>query len=121
MQPALFGNDGGSRYRTLIRRNVSVAFGSDAPMVHFNPLHGIQAAVAAGPESISMYEAVRAYTVGSAYAEFRGREKGTIERGKLADFVILSDDIFEVDSVRLRDAFVRMTVVNGKIVYENWN
>jgi predicted amidohydrolase YtcJ len=118
MQPFLFAGSDGSRYGTLLRHGAKVAFGSDASMVDLDPLRGIYAAVTSGAESVSVYEAVKAYTVGSAYAEFEEKEKGTIEPGKLADFVILSDDIFTVEPVRFQNVKVQMTVVDGKIVYQ---
>jgi len=65
-----------------------------------------------------VYDAVRAYTLGSAFAEFREKEKGTIEVGKLADFVILSDDIFSVPASELKDVKVIWTVVDGRLVYQ---
>jgi len=79
---------------------------------------GIESAVDAGSESISVYEAVRAYTLGSAFAEFREKEKGTIEVGKLADFVILSDDIFTIGVNSIRNIRAVTTVVDGKIVFQ---
>ncbi|MEO6333881.1 MAG: amidohydrolase [Pyrinomonadaceae bacterium] len=119
MQPFLFEGREGSRYGTLLRQGALVAFGSDALIVDLNPLLGISAAVNHGSESVSVYEAVRAYTLGSAYAQFQEKEKGTIEPGKLADFVILSDDIFAIGRSAIRDARVVTTVVNGKIVYRS--
>ncbi|MEO8042012.1 MAG: amidohydrolase [Acidobacteriota bacterium] len=118
MQPFLFAGSDRSHYGTLLKLGAKVAFGSDASMVDLNPMLGIHAAANAGPESISVYEAVRAYTVGSAYAEFQEKEKGTIERGKLADFVILSDDIFTVDRKLLQNVKIVLTVVDGKAVYQ---
>ncbi|MEO8573007.1 MAG: amidohydrolase [Pyrinomonadaceae bacterium] len=118
MQPFLFDGSRGSRFGTLLKQNALVAFGSDASMVDLNPLLGIHAAVNCGSESLSVYEAVRAYTVGSAYAQFQEKEKGTIEPGKLADFVILSDDVFAIDRQKIRDVTVILTVVNGKVVYQ---
>ncbi|MEP6704367.1 MAG: amidohydrolase family protein, partial [Acidobacteriota bacterium] len=118
MQPFLFEGREGSRYGTLLKQGALVAFGSDALIVDLNPLLGINAAVNHGPESVSVYEAVRAYTLGSAYAQFQEKQKGTIETGKLADFVILSDDIFAIGRSAIRDARVVTTVVNGKIVYQ---
>jgi predicted amidohydrolase YtcJ len=117
MQPYLFYGGGGGYYATLLKQKTTLAFGSDAAITDLNPLLGIHAAVNAGPESISVYDAVHAYTVGSAYAEFQEKEKGTIEVGRLADFVILSDDIFTVDPTRIRDSIVVFTSVNGRIVY----
>jgi predicted amidohydrolase YtcJ len=61
---------------------------------------------------------VRAYTVGSAFAEFQESVKGAIAPGKLADFVVLSDDIFTINPSDIGKARVLKTVVDGRIVYE---
>jgi len=119
MQPHLFNGGNGGYYRTLLNSKARLAFGSDAAITDLNPILGIHAAVNAGDESISVYEAVRAYTVGSAYAEFQEKQKGTIEPGKLADFAILSDDIFVVDPETIRSSHGTMTVVNGVVVFES--
>jgi predicted amidohydrolase YtcJ len=68
---------------------------------------------------ITVEDALRAYTSGAAYAEFAESRKGTLERGKLADFVILDRDLTRIAPETIRDAKVVMTVVGGKIVYEN--
>jgi predicted amidohydrolase YtcJ len=69
-------------------------------------------------QKITVEEAVRAYTVGSAYAEFEENVKGTITPGKLADFVILSQDIFKIDPVEIEKVRVQMTITGGRVVYE---
>jgi predicted amidohydrolase YtcJ len=63
-------------------------------------------------------EAVEAYTMGSAYAEFQENVKGSIAPGKLADMVMLSDDIFSVDPAKIRDMKVLKTIVGGKVVWD---
>ena len=117
-------------FRTLLDSGAVLAFGSDSPVAPINPLFGVYAAVTRRtlddknpngwiPEQkISVEEAVRAFTWGSAYAEFQENVKGTLEPGKLADFVIVSDDIFTIDPVKIRDARVLLTVVDGKIVFQ---
>jgi predicted amidohydrolase YtcJ len=112
-------------FRSLLDAGVVLAFGSDWTVAPLDPLLGIQAAVTrrtldgknpngwVPEQKISVEEAVRAYTAGSAYAEFQEREKGTLEPGKLADFVVLSGDLW-----RTGDAKVVMTVVGGRVVYE---
>ncbi len=117
MQPYLFFNGTGGYYARLLRQKTPLAFGSDAAITDFDPLLGIQAAVNAGAESISVYDAVRAYTVGSAYAEFEENKKGTIEAGKLADFVILSEDIFSARKADIQNSRVIITVAGGKVVF----
>jgi hypothetical protein len=68
-------------------------------------------------EKITVAEAVEAYTIGSAFAEFQDEVKGSITIGKIADFVILSDDIFTINKDAIKDTKVLKTVVGGKVVY----
>ncbi len=119
MQPHLFysGPDHGEDYRSIFDAGVTMAFGSDASMTDFNPLYGIYAAVNSGSRSLTVEEAVRAYTQAAAYAEFQEKVKGTLEVRKTSDFVILSEDIFSIDARRIAGAKVLLTVVNGKVVY----
>jgi predicted amidohydrolase YtcJ len=69
-------------------------------------------------QKISVADAVEAYTMGSAYAEFEEAEKGSITPGKLADMVILSDDIFTIDPKLIRGVQVETTIMDGKVVWE---
>ncbi|MBX3293914.1 MAG: amidohydrolase [Acidobacteria bacterium] len=119
MQPFLFygGPEYGDDYAAMSAAGVKLAFGSDASMIDLNPMLGIHAAVNSGRRSVSVEEAVRAYTVGSAYAEFAENEKGTLAVGKLADLAIHSDDIFTIDRVRIKDVRTLLTVVNGRVVF----
>jgi len=117
-------------FRTLLDSGAHVAFGTDWAVAPLNPFFGIFAAVTRRttdnknpngwiPEQkITVDEAVRCYTAGSAYAEFQENEKGTLEVGKLADMIIVSDDIFAIDPVKIADAKVLLTVVDGKVVFE---
>lgn len=117
-------------FRSLLDSGAVLAFGSDSPVASMNALWAIYAAVTRRtldgknpdgwiPEQkITVDEAVKAFTSGSAYAEFQENVKGTLEIGKLADFVIISDDIFKIDPVKIADAKVLTTVVNGKVVFE---
>ena len=122
LQPYLFyGNE---PYRDLLASGALLAFGSDASMTDFNPLLGIYAATSddlTDTQAISVEEAVRAYTYGSAYAEFQENVKGSLEAGKLADFVLLSEDIFAIKPENIRGVKVLLTVVDGKIVFERRN
>lgn len=118
-------------FRTLLDTGAVLAFGSDSPVAPLNPLRGVYAAVTRRtlddknpsgwiPEQkITVDETVRAFTWGSAYAEFQDGWKGTLEVGKLADFVILSDDIFVIDPVKIGAVKVLTTVVDGKVVFES--
>ena len=117
-------------FRALLDAGATLAFGSDWTVAPLDPLLGIYAAVTRRtldgknsrgwiPEQkISVEQSVRAYTLGSAYAEFADHIKGSIAPGKLADLVILSRDIFKIDSKDIEKVKVVLTVVDGRIVYE---
>jgi hypothetical protein len=108
-------------YRSLLDAGADISFGSDYPGEgSFEPLLGMHYVVnREGPEAISAHEALRAYTVGSARAQFAEEEKGSIEAGKLADLVILREDPTRVDPGRLKDIAVDLTMMDGEVVYEN--
>lgn len=120
-------------FRSLLDSGTTLAFGTDWTVAPMDPVLSIYAAVTRRtldgknpkgwiPEQkISVEEAVRAYTVGSAYAEFQENVKGTITPGKLADLVILSSDIFKLDPKDIEKAKVVMTIMDGKIVFEASN
>jgi predicted amidohydrolase YtcJ len=107
-----------------------LAFGSDWPVAPLDPLIGIYAAAtrrtldaknAEGwipKQRITVAEAVHAYTIGSAFAEHQEKVKGSIESGKLADLVVLTDDIFRIATTDLDKARVYMTVFNGSVIYQ---
>ncbi|GAA3920443.1 amidohydrolase [Luteimonas lutimaris] len=117
-------------FRSLLDAGVVLAFGSDWFVAPMEPLMGIYAAVTrrtldgAHPggwvpeQKISVAEAVRAYTAGSAYASGEESLKGTLEPGKLADLVVLSDDIFAIDPAAIEGVRVDATVLGGKVVFE---
>lgn len=117
-------------FKTFAANGVRLAFGTDWDVAPLNPMLGIYAAVTRETldgkhpngwipqEKITVAQAVEAYTLGSAYAEFQDREKGSITPGKLADMVLLSDDIFSITPRTIKDAKVEQTVVAGRIVYE---
>lgn len=118
MQPWLFSGTNPSVYKLHLELGTRLAFGSDASIVELNPLLGIHAATQ-GPGAVSAEDAVRAYTADTAYAEFQEKVKGTIALGKLADLVILSDDILSMDPQKIAGARALMTIVGGKVVYES--
>jgi hypothetical protein len=117
-------------YRSLLKSRAVVAFGTDWPVAPLNPLYGIYAAITRQTvdgknpngwipeEKISVEDAIKCYTLNAAYASFEEKNKGSIEVGKLADFVMLSDDILTIESVKIKDVKVEMTIFNGEIVYE---
>lgn len=70
-------------------------------------------------EKISVEEAVRCYTVNSAYASFEEEIKGSLEVGKLGDFVVLDRDIFSIDKSEILSTKIDSTVIGGEILYIN--
>jgi hypothetical protein len=122
MQPALFFDESGddSRlFRQMLDANALLSFGSDANIIDLNPLAGIHAAVygSNSKRGMTVEEAVRAYTLGSAYAEFQEKVKGSITVGKLADLVILSENIFTIKPNEIKKVKVLQTIMDGRIVY----
>ncbi len=117
-------------FRSLLDAGARIAFGSDWFVAPPTPLEGIYAAVTrrtlddknpAGwvpSQKITVEEALRAYTNGAAYASFEEGSKGTLERGKLADFAIIDRDLTRVPPETIREAKVMVTVVGGAVVYE---
>ena len=112
---------------SLRASGIRVAASSDAPVVPFNPLVGICAAVtrkaASGQtllphESIPPLEALRSYTVDAAYAGFEEGAKGSISQGKLADLVVLSEDPTAVGPERIKDIEVLTTILDGRVVWQ---
>jgi predicted amidohydrolase YtcJ len=104
--------------RSLLAAGVPVALGSDGPI---NPYLNIMMACLhpSNPrEAVTREQAVIAYTITSAYAEFREREKGSLEPGKLADLAVLSQDIFSVPVSELPKTESVLTLVGGRIVYD---
>jgi len=117
-------------FRSLLDSGATLAFGTDWTVAPLDPLLTIYAAVTRRtldgkhpngwiPEQkISVEEAVRAYTAGSAFAEFQENEKGTITPGKLADLLILARDIFQIDPKEIEKVKVVTTIMDGRVVYE---
>jgi predicted amidohydrolase YtcJ len=113
--------------RSLIAAGVPVAGSSDAAVTHYAPLFGIEQALTratsdgqvCGPdERVDLTTAIRMHTINGAFAEFAERRKGSLEPGKLADLVVLGDDIARVPVKDLRHLPVAMTVVDGEVVHE---
>ena len=116
--------------RSLAKNGARLAFGSDAPVEEPDPIQGIFAAVTRKrhdelsqpgwhtEQCLTVEEAVRGYTTGAAYASGEEHIKGSITPGKLADFVILSKDIFTANPLEIADTKVLGTVVGGKAVFD---
>jgi len=113
--------DAGGRY----------AFGSDWPVVTLNPWEGVQTAVTrqtreGKPEAgfvpsqrLTVAQAVEGYTLGAAFAGRREKTEGSLEKGKLADLIIVSQNIFEIDAHKISETKVRTTIVGGQVVYQS--
>ncbi len=117
-------------WRTMLRAGIPLAGGSDCPVEPADPLFGIYAAVNRTDmdgdprggffpnEKITLEESIRMFTEGGAYGAFEEDDKGTLECGKLADFVALSEDLFSVSSQDIKNVEVLMTVVGGEVAYQ---
>ena len=118
-------------YKDLMEKAGGViAFGTDFPVEHINPLYTFYAAVARKDlkgyppngfqieNSVSKKDALRAMTIMAAYSNFEEQEKGSIEKGKFADFVILDRDIMLVEEKEIPKTKVVATYVNGEKVFE---
>ena len=120
-------------FRSLLDSGATLAFGTDWTVAPLDPMLTIYAAVTrrtldgkhpqgwVPEQKISAAEALHAYTVGSAFAEFQEKEKGTITPGKLADLVILSQDALKIDPNEIEKVRVVMTIMDGRVVYERPN
>ncbi len=116
-------------FRSLLDQGAILSFGSDWTVAPLDPLQGIYAAVTrrtidgANPdgwvpeEKITVEEALRCYTANNAYAGYFEQYCGTLEAGKLADFVALSRDLFTINPVEIPSVDVKMTVVGGQVMY----
>ena len=128
------GHDRASRtyaFRTFLDHGVRLAFGTDWEVAPLDPLLTVYAAVTRAtldgknpngwfPEQkLAVSEAIEAYTMGSAYAEFQEKEKGSIMPGKLADMVLVSEDIFSIPPEKIRDARILKTFVGGRLVFDS--
>ncbi len=121
-------------WRSIQDKGGALAFGSDWPVVTLNPWFGVQTAVTrqtreGNPsggfipqQRLSLEDTIRGYTLGAAFAGRREKTEGSIEPGKLADFIVLDRDLFKIDPSEIAKTEVLMTVVGGKIVYQspNW-
>ena len=116
-------------FKTFLLNNIFLCFGSDWPVAPLNAILGIYAAVTRRtvdgknpkgwiPEQkISVEDAIKCYTLNNAHAAFEENIKGSIETGKLADLVVLSDDILNIAPEKIKDAKVDMTIFDGEIIY----
>lgn len=114
--------------RTVLDAGLNLTSNSDAPVTYPNWRLGVQSAVlregllsgkVSGPEEcITVEEAIRTYTINGAWQDHMEDVKGSIEKGKVADFCIIGDDILSVDPHKIGEIPVLMTIVGGKIVFD---
>jgi predicted amidohydrolase YtcJ len=108
-----------------------LAFGSDWPVVTMNPWEGLQTAITrktsegkpeggfVPSEAVSLEDGIKAYTLGAAFAGRREKEEGSVEVGKLADMIIVDQDLFRLSALDIGKTKVLVTMVGGKVVYES--
>jgi predicted amidohydrolase YtcJ len=122
-------------WRSIEQKGGVLAFGSDWPVVTLNPWPGVQTAVTrqtsdgepvggfVPQQRLSLDDTIRAYTLGAAFAGRREKAEGSLETGKLADFIVLDRDLFKIEPSEIGKTQVLLTVVGGKVVYEspNWH
>jgi predicted amidohydrolase YtcJ len=117
--------------RSFLNAKVPLAFGSDAPVESLNPMKGLYAAVTRRGEddaptakpfyagqALTLIEALRAFTIGGAYAEFAEKQKGMLKQGYLADFIVLDKDIMKLQPRELLSTNVQQTYVGGRRVFD---
>jgi predicted amidohydrolase YtcJ len=121
---------GAYAWNTMLKNGVRLAFGTDYPVEPISPFRGLYACVTrerpgGGPrkgwepqEKISLEDCIRAYTSGSAYAQFEEGKKGELKQGEYADFIILSNDLTRVPPSEYTKTLVLRTVVGGRTVYQ---
>ena len=127
------GADRASRgwtWQSVARSGGRMAFGSDWPVVTLNPWYGIQNAVTRQTldgkpeggwipaERVSLEQAIEGYTLGAAFSGHREKSEGSLEKGKLADLMILDQDLFKIAPGDIHKTNVLLTMVGGRIVYQ---
>lgn len=117
-------------FKTMLDKGIHIGLGTDCPVEALDVMPSIYCAVTRKdpkgypeggwmPEQkLTVEEAVYNYTMGSAYASFEENIKGSISGGKLADMVVLSEDIFQVPEDRIKDIQIEMTILDGKVVFK---
>ncbi len=117
-------------HNTLNKLGGKISYGTDGPIEDINPFYNIYVAVNRQDfnhfpknghtphEKVDIYTAIDAYTIGSAYAEFMENKKGRIKKGYFADLIVLDNDIFTIDTLKIKEINCIITIVDGEIVYK---
>lgn len=129
--PERLGNkraeEGAYVWKKLFSSGAIICNGTDAPVEDINPIECFYSAVTRKNEEgntfypdqkMTRLEALKSYTINGAYASFEEDVKGTIEKGKYADFIVLSNDLLNCSDEEIKNTKVLYTIVNGKIAYE---
>lgn len=114
--------------KSMLQEEAEIAFGSDFPVVHYNPFPGIYAAITrlnhdgseagvGSDEYLTLAQALHAYTLGAAKAYGRDHELGSLEAGKLADIVVVDRNLFDIDVNELKDSKILLTMMDGNVTY----
>jgi predicted amidohydrolase YtcJ len=118
-------------FHSIESRGGRLAFGSDWPVVTLNPWKGMQTGITrktsegtpeggfVPKEAVNLEDAIKAYTLGAAFAGRRERQEGSLEVGKLADLIIVNQDLFKIEPNEIGKTEVLLTMVGGKVVYES--
>jgi predicted amidohydrolase YtcJ len=118
-------------FKSLLETRANLTFGSDWPVAPLDPIAGIYAAVTRRTlddknpggwypdQKISVEQALRCYTVNNAWAGFQENKTGKLKAGMLADFTVLSEDLFNIIPENIRNTKILLTVVNGKEAFSN--
>ena len=121
----------GFAWHSVASTGGALAFGSDWPIVTLNPWPGVQNAVTRQTtegdppggwlprERISLQDAIKAYTLGAAFAGHREKTEGSLESGKAADLIVLAQDLFKIEPTDIAKTEVLLTMVEGKVVYQS--
>jgi len=107
--------------KSLYDAGARITLSSDWSVSPFNPFLGLQNAVTRYPQELTLKQAIQAYTINGAYVMRQENKVGTIEVGKLADLVILDQNIFEIEQTRINQTKILMTMLDGEIIYININ
>lgn len=118
-------------WNSLLKSSGKIITGSDFPFHQINPFvqlyflttrqltDTVLSTIPNPDQKISLIDAVRSYTIWPAYASFEENTKGSLEKGKYADFIVISKDIFNADPKELLNTKVLMTIVNGRVIYDS--
>lgn len=104
--------------KSLKQAGARITLSSDWNVNSFNPFIGLQNAVTRAPQELTLAEAIAAYTINGAYTMRQEHKVGSIEAGKLADFIVVNQNLFEISETKISKTKVLMTYFNGELIYQ---